>query len=201
MKILEWKICGKLLSDQQVVAAILNKDAEVTKTVLYGHCYPLFNSIFNKYYTDCETVYELINEIYLYILTPAKTTGRSKLEDFGFRCTFPMWLKIVTEHYCHHLFTKKIEVTENISIDSDRNCLGDDSIEPDINSQNMEDLRRILDLMPNERYRKLIECRYLEEKSNEETAMLMQLSMANYYNMHLRAKAQFTSALRSEGLI
>lgn len=56
-------------------------------------------------------------------------------------------------------------------------------------------------MMPNQRYSKLIELRYVEEKSNEETALLLGLTMANYYNCHKRAKAQFCTELRKEGLI
>lgn len=161
----------------------------------------MFASIYNRYYTDCESCFELINEIYLYILYPNKTTERSKLQDFGFRCTLTMWLKVVTEHYCQQLFTMKIDTTENVSVDSDRNEWESYSLESDFNTLNMEDVRRILQMMPNKRYRHLIEYRYLDEKSNEETAMLLALSMANYYNAHLRAKAQFCTALRKERLI
>jgi GTP:adenosylcobinamide-phosphate guanylyltransferase len=57
-------------TDQQIVAAILKRDTEVTKEFLYKRCYPLFKSIFDKYYTDCENCYELINEIYVYINSP-----------------------------------------------------------------------------------------------------------------------------------
>lgn len=188
-------------TDKEIVAAILKRDTYVTKEFLYKKCYPLFSSVYNKYYTDCENPVELINEIYVYILTPKKVTGRCKLADFGFRCTLTMWLKIVTEHFCQQLFARKIEILENISVDDDRNLFGIYSLELDFNTLNMEDVRRILNMISNERYRRLIEYRYLDEKSNEETAMLLSLTMANYYNVHLRAKAQFCSALKKEGLI
>lgn len=188
-------------TDKEIVAAILKRDTDVTKEFLYRKCYPLFSAVYNKYYTDCENPVELINEIYVYILTPKKVTGRCKLADFGFRCTLTMWLKIVTEHFCQQLFARKVEILENISVDDDRNLFEIYSLELDFNTLNMEDVRRILNMISNERYRRLIEYRYLEEKSNEETAMLLSLTMANYYNVHLRAKAQFCSALKKEGLI
>lgn len=188
-------------TDKEIVAAILKRDTYVTKEFLYKKCYPLFSAVYNKYYTDCENPVELINEIYVYILTPKKVTGRCKLADFGFRCTLTMWLKIVTEHFCQQLFARKVEILENISVDDDRNLFEIYSLELDFNTLNMEDVRRILNMISNERYRRLIEYRYLEEKSNEETAMLLSLTMANYYNVHLRAKAQFCSALKKEGLI
>lgn len=188
-------------TDKEIVTAILNRDTFVTKEFLYKKCYPLFCAIYNKYYTDCDNPLELINQIYLYILTPNRETGKSKLDGFGYRCTFTMWLKIVTENYCHQLFVRKSNTSESISIDSDRNMWESYSLESDFNTLNMEDVKRILFMMPNERYRRLIKYRYLDEKSNEETAVLLSLTMANYYNVHLRAKAQFCNALRKEGLI
>lgn len=188
-------------TDQEIVKAILCRNAFITKEYLYKKCYPLFCAIYNKYYTDCVNPIELINEIYVYILTPKRDTGKCKLSTFGFRCTLTMWLKIITNHYCHQLFARKIETSENNLIDSDRNICDVFSFELDFNTLNMDDVKRILLMMPNERYRRLIKFRYLDEKSNEETAMLLALSMTNYYNVHLRAKAQFCTALRKEGLI
>ena len=188
-------------TDKEIVTAILNRDTFVTKEFLYKKCYPLFCAIYNKYYTDCDNPLELINQIYLYILTPNRETGKSKLKGFGYRCTFTMWLKIVTENYCHQLFVRKSNTSESISIDSDRNMWESYSLEADFKTLNMEDVKRILMMMPNERYRRLIEYHYLDEKSNEETAKLLALTMTNYYNVHLRAKAQFCTVLKREGLI
>jgi DNA-directed RNA polymerase specialized sigma24 family protein len=55
--------------------------------------------------------------------------------------------------------------------------------------------------MPNQRYRMLIQHRYVDGRSNEETASLMSMTMPNYYNKHKLAKAQFVAALRKEGLV
>ncbi len=188
-------------TDREIVEAILCKDAFVTKEYLYKKCYPLFKAIHSKYYTECENVAELINEIYLYILTPHRLTGRCKLADFGFRCSLFMWLKIVSEHFCYNLYGKKIVIFENFLVDGDRISYIDRSLDSEFNSLNMDDVKRIVSMMPNARYRHLIELRYLDEKSNEETATLMSLTMTNYYNMHLRAKAQLCSVLRKEGLL
>lgn len=71
----------------------------------------------------------------------------------------------------------------------------------DISSLNMLDLKTVIALMPNQRYRTLIEHRYVCGRSNEETAALMSMTMPNYYNKHKLAKAQFVAALRKEGLV
>ncbi|MDM8146805.1 sigma factor-like helix-turn-helix DNA-binding protein [Bacteroides eggerthii] len=52
--------------------------------------------------------------------------------------------------------------------------------------------------MPNIRYRNLIRMRYLEQKSNEETAEALGMSMDNYYNKHKLAKEQYIRIWRKE---
>lgn len=188
-------------TDQEIVQAILSRDTFITKEYLYRKCYPLFRSIHKKYYTDCETPIELINEIYTYILWPHKETHRSKLQNFGFRCSLPMWLKIVTEHYCQQLFKKRMVISDGEDTSDDRNMLGDDSLLQNTRELDMDDVRKILSMMPNQRYGKLIELRYVKERSNEETATILGLTMDNYYNSHKRAKEQYCEALRKEGLL
>ena len=79
--------------------------------------------------------------------------------------------------------------------------MGDDSFIANTRKLDMDDVQKILSMMPNQRYRKLIKYRYVDEKSNEETALLLEMSMANYYNCHKRAKAQYCEVLRKEGLL
>lgn len=188
-------------SDQEIVQAILHRDTFITKEFLYRKCYPLFKSIFDKYYTDCDNCFEFVNEIYLLIMTPHKDDGRCKLSKFGFRCTLTMWLKIVAENYCHQVYAKKGDnFTESID-DSDRNSLNGHSIEMELRKLDSSDVQKVLLMMPNERYRRIIQLRYIEEKSNEETAQTLSMSMDNYYNKHKLAKEQFRAMLRKEGLL
>lgn len=189
------------LTDQEIVKGILDRDARITKLYLYGLCCPLFKSIYVRYYTDCENPLEFINQMYLYVMTPRKNTGMSPLETFSFRCTLTMWLKVITENYCKHLFKKKIEVSDSSEISSDRFSSKDDSIELDFKSIYADDVKKVLGMMPNTRYRHLLELRYIEEKTNEETAMALEMTMDNYYNKHKLAKAQFCNILRKEGLL
>ncbi len=188
-------------TDQQIVKAILNRDTFVTKEFLYRKCYPLFKSVYDKYYTDCESCVEFINDIYVYIMIAQKNTGISKLAAFGYRCTLTMWLKIVLENYCHQLYTRRMEIDRDSDVGSDRNMPDDESLTENTRNIDVEDVRKILNMMSNQRYRQLIEYRYVDEKSNEETAMLLAVTLANYYNMHKRAKAQYCEVLRKEGLL
>lgn len=188
------------MTDMEIVQAILRRDVAVTKEYLYKKCYPLFKSIYDKYYTDCENWVEFVNEIYLYILIPKQDTGSCKLADFGFRCTFLMWLKVVAENYCRQLYARRADIFDRNVDAGDRFDRQDHSLEIDLKSLDMEDVHKILALMPNQRYRTLIEYRYVELHTNEETAEHLSMTMANYYNKHKLAKAQFIAALRKEGL-
>lgn len=189
------------LKDKEIVEAILNRDATITRLYFYEKCYPLFKACYDKYYTDCETCVEFINQIYLLVMTPRKSTGVSPLQTFGFRCTLTMWLKIISENYCKQLFKVKIDISDSLKSSSDRLTMVDHSLDVDFNSIYSDDVKKILEMMPNERYRRLIELRYVKEKTNEETAMALEMTMDNYYNKHKLAKAQFCNILRKEGLL
>jgi RNA polymerase sigma factor (sigma-70 family) len=188
-------------TDQQIVTAILNRDTFVTREFLYKKCYPLFKSIYNRYYTDCENWIELVNEIYILLLIPSKKTGESRLAQFKFDCTITNWLKIITENYCHQIYAKKLDIIDKNFSDGDILWHIEQSLELDIHSINVADIKKVIEKMPNKRYQKLIEYRYLDEMSNEETAARMSMTMPNYYNKHKLAKAQFIIALRKEGIL
>lgn len=185
-------------NERNIVTAIIKRDSEVTRQVLYVQCYPLFKSIFERYDTDCESCLEFINEIYIYIMSPRGTDKKSYLEGFTFKCRFLHWLKIIAESYCHRVFKKKKDFLEKSLDDSERNHGLEGSINKTLESINAMDVQTLLNLMPNERYRKLIYYMYVEERSNEETAELLGMSMSNFYNKHHLAKKQFFEILRKE---
>ena len=70
------------LSDQEIVQAILNKDARITRLYLYEKCYPSAES------------------------------GKVPLANFGFRCSLAMWLKIIVVNRCTQLYKRKIDAIE-----------------------------------------------------------------------------------------
>lgn len=187
------------MSDQEIVSLILDRDAQITRLYLYEKCYPLFKALYDKYDTDCESCKEFINEIYVYIMTPGVKTGKCYLSTFGFSCSLTYWLKIVSENYCYQLFKKRLNVIDVQDSDSGRKT--PEPISLNIDSLNRQDVEVVLSLMPNKRYSSLIHLRYVEEKSNEETAGILGMSMDNYYNKHKLAKEQFAKILRKEGLI
>ena len=188
-----------------IVNAILLRDQRITQQYLYIKCYPLFKSVYDNYYTDCQSCIEFINEIYVHLLMPNKNTNLCKLQSFQFGSTLTTWLKTVTVYYCYEHYRRKEKISfveEKIEAEgyqSDRfsQFAASMYIEESIMSRN--DIETILRLMPNKRYSMIIRLRYLEGLSNEETASALQMSMDNYYNKHMRAKKQFNETVNKEG--
>ena len=193
-----------LMDDRMVVEALLLRNQKITQQYLYIKCYPLFKSVYDNYYTDCQSCVEFINEIYLHLLTPHGSTGQCKLEGFHFGSTLTTWLKTVAVYYCYEHFRRKQKVnfveqkTEYDDSQSDRFDKYAASVYEEETSLGRYDLEAILNMMPNKRYSMIIRLRYLQGYSNEETAEALQMNMDNFYNKHRRAKIQFNEILNKE---
>ena len=194
--------------DLQTARAIIQRDGPATRDFMYVKCYPLFKSIFDNYHTDCETVFESITEIYTHILMPSPATGRCQLQNYRGESRLSTWLKTVSLFYCYHRYKEKeaLPVVSPVAYgdDDEDEEAGDRFLDlscstpPDTRSIDRSDVEVIIGLMPNERYRTLIRLRYLECRSNEETAEALGMTMANYYNKHKLAKAQYERVREQE---
>lgn len=193
--------------DLKIARALINRDAEVTRNFFYRQCYPLFKSIYDNYYTDCNCCKEFIDEIYITVIAPSKTTGKCQMENYKGESTLTSWLKTVCLFYCYKKYDKKdnFEKVSSFQPFIEKNVYDGDSLldkygssEIDFSRMNRMDAIALINLMPNERYRKIIHLRYVEHLSNEETAEKLGMTMANYYNKHKLAKAQFLSVSRKE---
>ncbi len=196
--------------DIQIAKALINRDERITRSYYYKQCYPLFKSIYDNYYTDCKCCKEFMDEIYIVVLAPSKVTGKCQMENYRGESTLASWLKAVCLYYCYNKFElqKRIpiyeplshntEKDENDDVFGDRSRKAELSNSIDFSGMNRSDVEALLSLMPNTRYRRLIRLRYLELRTNEETANELGMSMDNYYNVHLRAKAQYDKVCRKE---
>ena len=197
--------------DLQIAKALIQRDNLVTRKYFYQQCYPLFKSIYDNYYTDCTNCKEFIDEIYIVVLAPSKTTGKCQMENFRGESTLTSWIKTACLYYCYKQYEAKEKMPKyerlpNSNVkdndddsDSDRDDAIYGSIEIDFTNLNRQDALIILNQMPNKRYSELIRLRYLELMTNEETAKALGMTMENYYNTHKRAKEQFERIARKEG--
>lgn len=193
--------------DLQIAKALIKRDNLLTRKYFYQQCYPLFKSIFENYYTDCTNCKEFIDEVYIVVLAPSKTTGKCQMENFRGESTLASWIKTVCLYYCYRQYeTKekmpKYERLQNYNVkdndDGDRYDAIYGPIEIDFTNLNRQDALIILKQMPNKRYSELIRLRYLELKTNEETAKALGMTMDNYYNKHKLAKEQYERIFRKE---
>lgn len=86
----------------------------------------------------------------------------------------------------------------NANDKSDKNDEIYGSLQIDFTNLNRQDALIILKQMPNKRYSELIRLRYLEFRTNEETAKALGMTMSNYYNKHKLAKEQYEQIYRKE---
>lgn len=194
--------------DIEIAQALIRRNEQVTRTFFYQKCFPLFKSIFDNYYTDCASYKEFIDEIYLLLLAPSRETGHSQMENYRGESSLKTWIKTACLYYCYAKYEQKERmpiqekvawsVNEDLSDTTDRLMEQYGSVNMELDDIDRTDVMTILSLMPNKRYRELIRLRYLEQKTNEETAAELCMSMDNYYNKHKLAKEQFVSMLRKE---
>ena len=197
--------------DLQIAKALIKRDNLVTRKYFYQQCYPLFKSIYDNYYTDCANCKEFIDEIYIVVLAPSKTTGKCQMENFRGESTLTSWLKTACLYYCYKKYESKSRMpiyepliflnNQEKEDDGGRDEEKFGSIEIDFNNLNREDALAILKRMPNKRYSEIIRLRYLEMLTNEETANELGMTMDNYYNKHKLAKAQYIRIQRKEVLL
>ena len=203
--------------DLAIAQALLKKDKKVTTEFYYKGCFSIFNCLFRRYETDCESPLELMNQIYLLILSPSKKTGKCQLENYKGESTLRSWIKSVAMYYCYGVYKEKVvsseekfeaggdrfkrentlirrETIEGESMEVDR--FG--SVELDTTNMVKEDIMNLISLMPNKRYAEVIRLFKLENYSNTEVANILGMSMANLYNLKLRAEKQFEIVCRKE---
>lgn len=198
------------LHDLQIAKALLDRDEQVTRKYFYQQCYPLFKSIYDNYYTDCTCCKEFMDEIYIVVLAPSKTTGKCQMENFRGESTLASWLKTACLYYCYNKYELKqrmpvyeplphpTEKDEEDDVFSDRKKDESLSNAIDFSGMNRSDVEVLLSMMPNIRYRNIIRLLYLEQKTHKETAEALGMTMDNYYNKRILAEKQYKQVCRKE---
>ena len=193
--------------DKSIARALIKRDEKITKQYFYIQCYPLFKSLYDNYYTDCETCLDFIHEMYVLLLTPGKKTGKCQMENFRGESTLTSWIKTACLFYCYHKYEIKKNMPKNEPFKFVTDESGDSSdsseeqfpsIDIDLSNLDRSDVDVILSMMPNKRYRELIKLRFLEQKTDSETAESLGMIMSNYYNKKILAVKQFNATLAKE---
>ena len=185
-------------TDFEIVNAILNRNAPVTVEFMYRKCYPLFKALYDNYETDCGEVKEFIHEIYAFLLTPSKESKICPLMTYRSEGSLYSWMKLVGRTYCYARFRKKEKIQIELIDLSDIYASYQPSVDFDMSTINKMDIEKLLTLMPNKRYSRLIGLKYVKSFTHEETAQALGMTMTNYYNKHKLAKEQFIKIYKKE---
>ena len=184
------------MNDHQVVDALLRYLPVETTEFFYGQTYPVYKHLYDCYFTDCSDIIEFIHEIYLDVMQIRPVSKTSKLQTFQHTCSLKNFVGVIAIRYCYARYKRRIPIEKED--DGDRKGGKSTSILLEMKLLDREDVERLLCMMPNERYRKIIKLRYLEDHTNEETASLLGMSMDNFYNKHRLAKVQYLAVYRKE---
>lgn len=181
------------MTDQEIISSLIAHDPKVTAQFFFKDCRPLFISIIRRVFGNQIVDYdEIISELYVLLIE----NDARKLRTFKHESTLFQWLKTIAVRHCLDL-KRRGKVIDNESqeplVNSGKNLSYVES------SQAKMDVESLLRQMNNQRYALVIHLLMIEEKSPEEVAKQLSITVANLYNIKRRAmKALVEVALKDK---
>ena len=181
------------MTDQEIISSLIAHDPKVTAQFFFKDCRPLFISIIRRVFENQIVDYdEIISELYVLLME----NDARKLRTFKYESTLFQWLKTIAVRHCLEL-KRRDKVIDNESqeplVNNGKNLSYVES------SQAKMDVESLLRQMNNQRYALVIHLLMIEEKSPEEVAKLLSITVANLYNIKRRAmKALVEVALKDK---
>lgn len=181
------------MTDQEIITSLIAHDPKVTAQFFFKDCRPLFISIIRRVFGNQIVDYdEIISELYVLLME----NDARKLRTFKYESTLFQWLKTIAVRHCLEL-KRRGKVIDNESqeplVNSGKNLSYVES------SQAKMDVESLLRQMNNQRYVLVIHLLMIEEKSPEEVAKQLSITVANLYNIKRRAmKALVEVALKDK---
>lgn len=181
------------MMDQEIVSSLIAHDPKVTAQFFFKDCRSLFISIIRRVFGNQIVDYdEIISELYVLLME----NDARKLRTFKYESTLFQWLKTIAVRHCLEL-KRRGKVIDNESqeplVNSGKNLSYVES------SQAKMDVESLLRQMNNQRYVLVIHLLMIEEKSPEEVAKQLSITVANLYNIKRRAmKALVEVALKDK---
>lgn len=175
------------MTDKEIIQGLINKDNRITQEFFFKRCKPLFQNIINRIFDNIAEYDELVNELYLYLME----NDAAKLKSFQYRSSLFHWLKILASRF---FIRRKNQVTM-IENESQKALLDKkDSIINEVyyDNNDLADVKRLLDDMPNQRYAFVIQRLIIDGVPPEELALEMGIKTSNIYNIKQRAIKQLT---------
>ncbi len=172
------------MTDQEIIQGLIARDDRVTEEFFFVRCRPLFLSIIRKVF-DYEVEYdELVNELYLYLMSD----DAKKLREFEYRSSIYQWLKVVAVRF---FIRKRKGLIENRGKDPLYEGETVPTTDGSVHSAKC-DMQRLFSLMPNKRYAYVIQRLIIDDWDPEKLAGEMGINVDNLYNIKRRAMDQLT---------
>ncbi|MBO7270536.1 MAG: sigma-70 family RNA polymerase sigma factor [Bacteroidales bacterium] len=178
------------MTDQQIKAAVVERDEKVTRQFFFKDCRPLFASIIRHVFSYKVDYDEFVNEFYLYLME----NEAHRLRQFQGRSSIYQWMKVVAIRY----FVAKrdsmidMEPREPLSNEPEASYDKSGAISAAI------DVRRLLGMMPNKRHVYVLQRLLLDDAEPKEVAEELQVTVDNLYNIKKRAMAALTQMVLFE---
>ncbi len=175
------------MTDKEIIEGLINKDSQITEDFFFKQCKPLLSNIIYEVFNNDAEYDELVNELYLYLMKD----NAAKLKNFQYRSSLFHWLKILAIRF----FIRQknhgivIENDEHEPLSKLKNSITN---EVNIDNNDLADLKRLLDEMPNKRYALVIQRLIIDGVPPEELALEMDIRTSNIYNIKQRAIKQLT---------
>ena len=176
-----------MMSDQQIIEALIARDERVTQQFFFGSCRPLFLSII-RYVFSYEVDYdEFVNEFYLHLME----NDAYRLRQFQGRSTIYQWMKVIAIRY---FITKRNSMIDNESQDALLDSVvQNETVDGEKKITARIDIEHLLSLMPNRRYVYVIRRLVLQETDPKVVALELKTNVDNLYNIKKRAIASLAA--------
>ena len=179
------------LTDKEIVEGLINNNKQIISYFFFEKCAPMLDYIVTKVFAKLVQKEDLVSELYIYL----QENNWNKLRQFDYRSKLTTWLSVVAVRF----FIKKREMLlesneKNTLIDSVKKR-GYDPIKDMLIKM---DIHHVLEIMPNARYREVLNDLFLNDMEPELVAKKMNITLANLYNLKHRAIEQIAEVLRKE---
>lgn len=177
-----------IYTDEEIIKGLIRGNKEIVKYFFFQHCASMLRYIAHSVFNGKVEQDELINELYLFL----QANDWHKLKQFDYRSKLTTWLNVVAVRY----FIKNRELLIEKCGDNDSKQKEQGYSTEEVLIAGM-DVKTILAMIPNERYREVIRLLVLEEHVPQEVADAWDITVDNLYNIKRRALKQLEQIIET----
>jgi RNA polymerase sigma factor (sigma-70 family) len=177
------------LSDTHLIELLIHQNELVTRHFFYQKCSPMFSYIIKNIFHYQAQRNELVNELYIYL----SANNWEKVKQFNYESKFTTWLSVVATRY---FIKKRNDLIEyeyrKAPIEEVDNFYNTNIVAPLVRNY---DLFNAIQKLRNPRDRFVIMALEIEEKTVQEVANELNVTVDNLYNIRKRAKKHLSNIL------